>query len=539
MNGDEFQAIFSNTISGTVYTATTTAATLTVDNAPIVTSNPSNLTVNAGSNAAFSAAASGNPTPTVQWQISTNGGTSWSNLSNGGAYSGVTTDTLTITGASQSLNGDEFQAIFSNTISGTVYTATTTAATLTVDNAPIVTSNPSNLTVNAGSNAAFSAAASGNPTPTVQWQISTNGGTSWSNLSNGGAYSGVTTDTLTITGALQSLNGDEFQAIFSNTISGTVYTATTTAATLTVDNAPIVTSNPSNLTVNAGSNAAFSAAASGNPTPTVQWQISTNGGTSWSNLSNGGAYSGVTTDTLTITGASQSLNGDEFQAIFSNTISGTVYTATTTAATLTVDNAPIVTSNPSNLTVNAGSNAAFSAAASGNPTPTVQWQISTNGGTSWSNLSNGGSYSGVTTDALTITGASQSLNGDEFQAIFSNTISGTVYTATTTAATLTVDNAPIVTSNPSNLTVNAGSNAAFSAAASGNPTPTVQWEVSVDGGATWTNLSNGGVYSGVTTQTLSITGAFGGDEWLRIPSGLQQYAAQRRGRARRQPQPLL
>ena len=45
--------------------------------------------------------------------------------------------------------------------------------------------------------------------------------------------------------------------------------------------------------------------------------------------------------------------------------------------------------------------------------------------------------------------------------------------------------APVVTTQPTNESVPAGGTATFTAAASGTPTPTVQWEISVDGGNTW------------------------------------------------------
>ena len=72
------------------------------------------------------------------------------------------------------------------------------------------------------------------------------------------------------------------------------------------------------------------------------------------------------------------------------------------------------------------------------------------------------------------------MNGYEYEAVFTNAAG----TATTTAATLTVQTAPSVTANPTNQTVNAGGTATFTAAASGNPTPSVQWEVSTDSGFT-------------------------------------------------------
>jgi len=100
---------------------------------------------------------------------------------------------------------------------------------------PTVTTIPTNQTIIVGQDTSFSAAASdGIPTPTaVQWQISTDDGDSFSNLSNDSVYSGVTSTTLTITNAPVTLSGDQYRAVFSNAAG--LY-AMTTAATLTVEN---------------------------------------------------------------------------------------------------------------------------------------------------------------------------------------------------------------------------------------------------------------------------------------------------------------
>src|SRR5262249_22169597 len=55
-------------------------------------------------------------------------------------------------------------------------------------------------------------------------------------------------------------------------------------------------------------------------------------------------------------------------------------------------------------------------------------------------------------------------------------------TSTSSCPTLTV------VSSPSNTTVTSGQSASFSAAATGSPAPTVQWQVSSDGGATFTDV---------------------------------------------------
>ncbi len=90
--------------------------------------------------------------------------------------------------------------------------------------------------------------------------------------------------------------------------------------------APTVTTNPSNQTVTAGQTVTVTAAASGNPTPTVQWQVSTNGGSTWTNIS------GATGTTLTLPNVTQAMSGEQFQAVFTNSAGS----AASSAAILTV-----------------------------------------------------------------------------------------------------------------------------------------------------------------------------------------------------------
>jgi hypothetical protein len=124
----------------------------------------------------------------------------------------------------------------------------------------------------------------------VQWQLSTNGGASFANIS------GATAKTYSFS-TIASQNGNQYRAIFTNT-HGTV---TTSVATLTVQTLPVVTTNPLSQTVTAESTATFTAAASGNPTPTVQWQLSTDNGSTFNDISGATAptYAFTTTGTQT------------------------------------------------------------------------------------------------------------------------------------------------------------------------------------------------------------------------------------------------
>lgn len=68
------------------------------------------------------------------------------------------------------------------------------------------------------------------------------------------------------------------------------------------------------------------------PVTGYQWQVSTNGGTSWTNLTNGGAYSNVTTATMTVTPPDTSYDQYQFRCNITNA-SGT---STSKSAILTV-----------------------------------------------------------------------------------------------------------------------------------------------------------------------------------------------------------
>ncbi len=298
--------------------------------------------------------------------------------------------------------------------------------------------------------------------------------------------------------SLRANNSFDFESKSSYTITvrvtdqgGLHYDNQFTITVTNVSEAPVVTTNPSNTTVVSGGTASFNATAIGDPTPSIQWQA--NAGSGWANIpgANSSTYSFTT---------SNSDHGKQFRAIFTNGI-GT--DAITSAATLTVNYAPAVTANPSNTTVLVGNTASFTAAATGNPTPTVKWQV--NSGTGWVNII------GATNTTFTFT-TSLSDTGKQYRAVFTNGIGSD---ATTSAATLTVATAPAITSANA-ATFGAGLNELFQVTATGTPSPTY----SVISGALPTGISlnpSSGQLSGKTslnaigtyTFTIQASNGFG------------------------------
>jgi hypothetical protein len=203
-----------------------------------------------------------------------------------------------------------------------------TSTEITVNEPPKIVKQPSSVTKKAGETATFEAEAEGVPRPTVVWELSTDEGKEFKAIAGGETKTSGNTITgvFTVADVAHTQNNDEYRAKFTNSAGEAI----TNPATLTVEPEPeklSIKKSPENQTVTEGQSATFDATAGGFPTPTVQWEISTNGGGAWT------AVPGATSDTLTVSDTALAESGHEYRAKFTNSVPET---ATTTAATLTV-----------------------------------------------------------------------------------------------------------------------------------------------------------------------------------------------------------
>jgi hypothetical protein len=365
--------------------ATATAPIITSADAAMFTADVANT---------FTVTTAGSPTP----ELTVSGG-----LPNGVTFTDNHDGTATLAGAPNLLAAGSHSFVI--TAANGVDPAADQSFTMLIGLPPAITTQPDSQTVAAGTDTGFTSAATGTPTPTVLWQVSVDGA-NWSTVS------GATSPTLSLPAVPASLNGLQYRAVYTNTLG----TTTSNAATLTVTSPPIITTQPTDQTAVAGDDTTFSAAAAGNPAPTVQWLVSLDNGTEWSPIS------GATSPTLTLHDVPTKDDDNLYEAVFTNG-SGT---ATTNVAALIVQSAPVVSLQPTNQSATAFSSVQFTANALGNPAPNVVWEVS----------SNGGAFTQLTSDTspvLTLT-ATASMNGNVYRAFFFNSVG----TATSSTAMVTV-----------------------------------------------------------------------------------------------------
>ncbi|HLP78238.1 MAG TPA: hypothetical protein VK327_15135 [Candidatus Paceibacterota bacterium] len=189
--------------------------------APTITVQPAGQTNWLASTTVFTVSASGSGL-SYQWKAGVVGSGIYTNLSNAGQFSGVNTATLTITNLSL------------DNVLDYVVTISNTGGSITSDPASlgVITDTPWLWNVNSQTVAQYDTAtfAAGNAGATsYQWQAGAVGSGTYTNLSNGGRFSGVNTATLTIT-SVQMEDALDYLLLASN-VSGT---STSTVATLTV-----------------------------------------------------------------------------------------------------------------------------------------------------------------------------------------------------------------------------------------------------------------------------------------------------------------
>lgn len=444
---------------------------------------PTSLTVNEGSLATFSALAAGASTISYQWYLGN------------AAIFGATSATYAISAATLAHAGT-YSVVATAGATG----VTSSGATLAVNTAPVITTQPSSLQVSAGAQAIFTVSASGIPPPSYQWFF------------NGTAIPGATATSYSISAVTSSHSGN-----YTVTATNAAGTNASAVAVLTVSSpsvpstgggggsspppivpvsppsavAPAITSNPTSVTVIEGGSATFTVVATGTPALGFQWSF------------NGTTIPGATSASYTIKPVAAANVGS-----YAVTVSNSAGTVTSTDATLAITALPAFISQPKSQEVQPGTPVNFSASVSGVPNPTFQW------------LFNGTPIIGATSATYTIPSPDIS-NVGSYALVASNTTG--MVTSNGALLSVTTPQAPKITSEPQSHTVATGGTVVLSVAIDGAVSAEQARFAALVAGPSYQWYANGAPIPGATGSILiirSLTAANSGDYNCLISTGL-------------------
>ena len=426
---------------------------------PVIVTNPSSLSLSTGATASFTVAASSTVPLTYQWLK--DGGT----LLDGGAVSGATTPTLTVTGVTSADIGS-YTCVVTNSggsvTSGAAAVLVVTTTPLT-SAAPVISIQPASKSAFVGDTVSLSVVATGLPAPTYLWRKNGVDLTPFGTLS----------PTLTLS-SLTTADAGDYTVLVANSL-GSVTSATATL-TVNTNKPPVFTVQPVAQTANTGAVVFITGRASGTPTPTYQWQK--NG----VNLTNTGNITGANSGTLALSNVS-SADAANYTLVATNSLASTP----SNVAALTINGIPAFFTQPSaSSIVSSGTIVTMAVTVAGDPTPTLQWRKD------GVNLTNTGIITGATSTSLHLTGVAPADSG-----VYSVVATNTRGSATAGPFSLTV--------NPGNVWYQPVTTGKDTAISYPGATGSLQWQLSSTANSTWTNLTDSATYAGTNSDTLRIT----------------------------------
>ena len=362
---------------------------------------------------------------------------------NGSNISGATSSSHTINPVA-SAHAGSYDCVVTNACGN----ATSNTATLTVNTAPVITDDPGNQAICDGGSATFSVSATGTAPLSYQWR------------KNGSNISGATNSSYTIN-PVAAVDAGNYDCVVTNGCGS----ATSDTATLTVNTPPVITDDPGNQTVCEGGIVSFSIAATGAGPLSYQWR------------KNGSNIPGATSSSYAINPVAPGSTGS-YDCVVTNACGST----TSGAGTLTVNTAPLITDNPDSQAICEGSAVMFTVSASGTAPLSYQWR------------KDGTNIPGATGSSYTINPVAP-FNAGRYDCVVTNTCGS----ATSDAATLTTNTAPVITDYPENQTLCEGGSATFSVTATGTGPLSYQWR------------KNGSNIPGATGSSYTINPVAGDD----------------------------
>ena len=474
-----------------------------------VTVNPTSLSVSEGDIAGVSYTVALNTEPTGTVTVTVGGVTDDLSVNPSSPTTFTSSDwsvkkTVTVTAVDDALGEGEEQVDLTHTVNGygSVTSADSVKVTITDNDTPGVTVNPTSLSVSEGDIAGMSYTVALNTEPTGTVTVTVGGVTDDLSVNPSSPTTFTSSDwsvkkTVTVTAVDDALGEGEEQVDLTHTVNGygSVTSADSVKVTITDNDTPGVTVNPTSLSVSEGDIAGMSYTVALNTEPTGTVTVTVGGVTDDLSVNPSSPTTFTSSDwsvkkTVTVTAVDDALGEGEEQVDLTHTVNGygSVTSADSVKVTITDNDTPGVTVNPTSLSVPEGDIAGMSYTVALNTEPTGTVTVTVGGVTDDLSVNPSSPTTFTSSDwsvkkTVTVTAVDDALGEGEEQVDLTHTVNGygSVTSADSVKVTITDNDTPGVTVNPTSLSVSEGDIAGMSYTVALNTEPTGTVTVTVGG----------------------------------------------------------
>lgn len=380
---------------------------------PSVTLNKVSFSSPIGNTASISAAISMPGTiSSYKWQKQMNGSSSWIDISiSDSLFAGSSTKELRLLKILAEDDSTKFRFVV-NTNCGKIITSNT--ALLTVNFPPKIKESKLNWSVCENDSVNIPIIAISDGIVEYKWQVSIDGGISWTDLINSNNYSNVNTAMLTIKDAMLTMNNSKYRCV----VIGANGTTNSQTISIVVKPKKYIVTTPSKyistcaledviipVNVNVVSDEYI-----------YQWEMSTNNGNSWTNIADNAVYTGANTSKIKISSISALFNHTLFRCKVSTACKNEY---SSNIKIFIAGYKPTISNQPEDTNVNEGESAQFQIKTWG-ILLNYTWEVSNNEGYTWTTIKDTMNYAGATTSTLTLTNISNEINNSVYRCITSN-----------------------------------------------------------------------------------------------------------------------
>ncbi len=451
-----------------------------------IVSQPQNIIKSIGSDASMAVEATGKGL-TYSWEMSKDGGLTWATSGVDGHATAKIIFTVT-----EAYHGRQYRCIITDEEGNTITSEPGTVIVEELKNTLTITAHPKSILAPKGNAYKMTVGAMGNGL-TYSWEMSKDGGATWTKSTVDGYATSEIIFTVT-----EAYHGRQYRCVVTDENGDT---ATSNPGTIIVEELKdilTITAHPKSVTAPVGNAYKMTVGAMGNGL-TYSWEMSKDGGATWTKSTVDGHATSEIIFTVT-----EAYHGRQYRCVVTDENGDTATSNPGIVVVEEIKDILTITAHPKSVTAPVGKAYKMAVGAMGNGL-TYSWEMSKDGGLTWTKST----VDGYATSEIIFT-ATEAYHGRQDRCVVTDENGDTAISNPGVVIVEELKDILTITAHPKSVVATLGTAYKMSVGAVGKDL-TYSWEMSKDGGATWTKSTVDGY---ATSEIIfTVTAAYAGRQY--------------------------